>query len=123
MGQQWLQVIMAAIRSGARNDPLALSELDQEELARETHFGLLEQPLVCDLLSPDHGIPAEQLPAVLLTVEPAALQAALELLDPQQLQLLCGEAEQLLGKNPHPPAQANLALMNQRLASLLGQSG
>ncbi len=116
-----LQVIMVAIRSGARGDPLALSELAQEEQARAMHFSLLESPLVADLLSPDCAIPAEELAAVLLVADPAELEAALTLFDPQQLQLICGEAEQLVKRQIHPPAEANLALMTRRLGEITGK--
>ncbi|NNF96204.1 MAG: hypothetical protein HKM94_04675, partial [Halobacteria archaeon] len=34
---QLIQVIMKAVRQGAVNDPLALSKLEEEDIARQTH--------------------------------------------------------------------------------------
>ncbi|MEJ2694898.1 MAG: hypothetical protein P8166_18250, partial [Candidatus Thiodiazotropha sp.] len=89
-------VIMRAVRNGAGNDSLAQQELEQEELARATHYELLEQPLVADLLDPDTLIGEEELLPVLLSAERDAFEAALTLFDPSQLSQLSKQGERLL---------------------------
>jgi hypothetical protein len=92
--QKLLGVIMKAVWKGAGNDLLAQQELEHEEQARRVHFELLELPLIADLLNPDNPIPADQLAPVLLSESDAAVEAALSLFEPAQLELLCAEARQ-----------------------------
>lgn len=91
-----VQLIMAAVRRGAGDDPLALAELEQEETARTAHFQLVEHPIVADLLNPASLISERELLPSLLSESPRGLRAALELFDDTQLALLCEEGRALL---------------------------
>lgn len=118
--RQLIAVIMATVRASAAGDSQAEDELQQEEIARATHFHLLEQPLVAELLHPQSAIQPDELAATLLSEDEAALKAALELFDEGQLMLLLGEARPLLessdpDKTLLPAAWQNLALLEQRL--------
>ena len=120
--QKLLAVIMKTVWKGADNDVLAHRELEQEEQARRVHFELLEQPLIADLLNPDNPVPADQLAPVLLSETEAAVEAALGLFEPAQLESLCAEArqrlERLAGEGPWlANAWARLELMHRSYAS------
>ena len=106
--------IMAAVRRGAANDSVALQELEQEALARTTHFELLAQPLVADLLAPDSPIAEAELAATLLSVPQREFSAALTLFDPQQREQLHADCTALLERfGDAAPADAL-----QRLAAI-----
>ena len=118
--RQLIAVIMSTVRASAAGDSQAEDELQQEEVARATHFHLLEQPLVAELLNPQSLIEPDELAATLLSEQEPALKAALELFDMDQLTLLVNEAQQLLAaKDPDkahlPKAWQRLALMEARL--------
>lgn len=91
-------VVMDAVRAGAAGDPVALKELADEETARAAHFRLLEQPLVADILDPRSVIGPDELAATLLSESEAAVTAALELLDNNQLGVIQQEASALLAR-------------------------
>jgi hypothetical protein len=91
-------VIMRAVWKGAGNDTLAHQELEQEEAARATHYELLENPLVADLLDPDSPIREDELLPVLLSAEQEAFEAAITLFDPEHIRALCAQGEALLPK-------------------------
>lgn len=111
-----IAAIMAAVRRGAGDDPLALQELAGEEAARALHYRLLEHPLVADLLAPDSPVSAEELLPTLLSAEADALEAALKLFDPRQIGALVEDGRALLeslereGRLP-PRAWERLALI------------
>ncbi len=109
---QLTDVVMRAVRSNTEGDAVALMELEQEAVARATNYRLLEQPLVADLMRPDSPIDREELAAVLLGESPAALEAALWLFGPEELEALCGEAtahlQRLDPSRQLPAAWANL---------------
>lgn len=114
--------VMAAIRGGARDDQQALMELEQEGLARESHYRLLEHALVADLMRPDSPVPAEELVPTLLSESGEGLDAALWLFDQEQLSRLCGEGRRLLEERRRageelPAAWSNLASMEQLLTA------
>jgi hypothetical protein len=88
-----VEVIMKSVWKGAGNDTLAHQELEQEEIARQAHFDLLESALVADLLDPDSLITQEDLLATLLCAEEVDFEAALTLFDPPQLKSLLAEAD------------------------------
>ncbi len=117
-----VEVIMRAVWKGAGNDTLAHQELEQEETARATHYQLLEQPLVADLLDPDSLIQADELLPVLLTAPREEFEAAITLFDPQQLRAICGQAEALRAGSQSldalPDAAQRLAELEALLASL-----
>ncbi|WJW74374.1 hypothetical protein QVG61_07565 [Thiohalobacter sp. IOR34] len=111
--------IMRAVRVGAENDPLARQKLDEEDMARELHFRLLEQPLVADLLRPEPVIEENELVASLLSAGSEELGAVLELFSPEQLAVIHQEARQLITTLPaaHPltaQARENLSSLETR---------
>jgi hypothetical protein len=110
--------IMAAVRNGAAGDPAALLELEQEEQARRAHFGLLEHPLVADLLHPESPIEQRDLVATLLSASRDELDAALTLFDQEQLALLYGDGEALLASLADAPQEAR-----ERLDEMLARCG
>lgn len=124
--RQLIAVIMKTVWAAA-TDPQAEQELQQETAARAAHFGLLEQPLVADLLHPESAIKEDELIPTLLTESEAAVAAALNLFDPDQLSLLIGQAHELMDAlDPHftkvPSAQLRLKQMEDRLAELQGEA-
>ncbi len=94
--RQLVGVVMRAVWSGAGNDALARSELEDEEQARAAHYALLEQPLVADLLRPDSPVGPDELVPTLLNAGPDELAAALPLFDAGQQADICREARTLL---------------------------
>ena len=112
-----IEVIMRAVIAGAGNDPVARSELEQEQAARGMHFALLEAQLVADLLHPESPIPAPELAPSLLSAGEEELELALELFDPAQLEQITAEARALLAGLDPVPGQApqRLAQIERRL--------
>lgn len=115
-----IELVMQAVWRGAAEDPAAQSKLREEEIARATHFQLLEQPLIADLLRPDSPIAEDQLAATLLSESETAVAAALTLFDTNQLTLLYAQAHALLDAlpddSPKPPqAVARLRQIELRL--------
>jgi hypothetical protein len=108
-------VIMRAVWKGAGNDNLAQQELEQEEVARKSHFELLEHPLVADLLDPDSLIQKQELLPSLLSADRASFEAAVTLFDPAQLAALCEEGDALLAERKHA---GDLQTARQRLEAL-----
>ncbi len=90
------QIIMNCIVSNTRGDRLAQEELRQEQEARSTHYSLLQYPIVADLLHPKSPIQENDLAPTLLCEDPQGLQAALELFDSTQLQIICEDGSELL---------------------------
>ncbi len=89
-------VIMEAVRRGAAGDAQALAELEAEATARESHYQLLAQPLVADLMRRDSPVAADELVPTLLSAGAAELDAALWLFDDDQLAALCRSGRALL---------------------------
>ena len=117
---QLLEVIMKTVRSSAGNDTLAQQQLEDEVLARATHYRLLEHPIVADILDPDTRIQPQELVAALLSESGKGLAAALEIFDAEQLQQTIADARQLLGSmDPAPDdAQARFRQIEDCLANL-----
>ena len=118
-----VDVITRTIRRAAEGDATAAMELDQEEAARETHFALLEYPVVADLLSPDSVIGQGELLPTLLSEDEGALAAALQVFDGVQVAQLATDARTLLlARDPErrrfPAAWQRLAQMEDRLVEL-----
>lgn len=103
---QLLEVIMKTVRTSAGNDTLAQQQLEDEVLARTTHFRLLEHPIVADMLDPDTRIQPQELVASLLSESEEELAAALEIFDAEQLQQTIADARQLLGSMDPAPDDA-----------------
>ncbi len=91
-----IDLVMKAVWQAAGDDPQARMELEQEEMARQQHFRMLEYPLVADLLLPDTPIEHDELLPTLLHASMEELEAVLWMFEPAQLQLLCMEAAKLL---------------------------
>ncbi len=118
-----VDVITGTIRNAAAGDATAAQELDQEEAARQVHYGLLEHPIVADLLHPDTVIRSHELLPTLLSENAEALDAALSVFDAVQVAELSTDARRLLvARDPHyhqfPAAWQRLAQMEDRLAEL-----
>jgi len=94
-----LKVIMATVRSHAGGDAKAEIELQQEELARQQHFAMLEHDLVVDLLDTESLILEDELVAVMLSEDEQQVSAALAMLDEEQRLLLAADAVKITEKN------------------------
>jgi hypothetical protein len=90
-----VDVIMKSVWKGAGNDTLAHQELEQEEIARQAHYELLQSALVADLLDPQSKIAQDELPAILLSAKQADFEAAVTLFDAAQLAALLNQAQSL----------------------------
>jgi hypothetical protein len=104
-----VDVIMLSIRQGATGDAEAEHNLNEEELARKTHFQLLQYPLIVDLLRPNSPIVHDQLVATLLTESEEAIEAAFQLFDKAHQQLICQQVEHLLNTKQVELKQGNQA--------------
>lgn len=91
-----IDVVMNAVWQAAADDPMARMELEQEELARQQHFCLMEYPLISDLMRPDTPVTQEELIPTLLQAEEDELEAVLWMFEPEQLKAIRQEAEVLL---------------------------
>jgi len=89
-------VIMNAIQHSAQGDSEAELNLREEEQARMSHYQLLQAPLVADLLRPHSPILQDELVATLLTESEEAVNAAFQLFDQTQQEMLCQQAKELL---------------------------
>lgn len=90
--KQLLEIVMSAVRVGAGNDEQAHQELNQEQLARQAHFTLLESHLVADLLDPHSPVHKDELVPTLLSSEKDQLASALQIFDEDQLTLIIHES-------------------------------
>jgi hypothetical protein len=118
-------VIMRAIWRSAGDDPLAQRELEDEEQARVIHLGLLEHPLVADILHPESPIAPNELVASLLTAREGEVAAALEMFDLDQLSLLVADGRSLIERIAAEGvdvsgARRRLALLEVRRTQLAG---
>ncbi len=98
MLKRLLKAIMQSMWKGIGNDTQAHSKLEMEEQARESHFLLLEYPLIADLLSPDTGIAEDELVPTLLSESSDAVKVAMQIFAPEQQVLLCKSAHELIDK-------------------------
>lgn len=94
--QKLILSMMRAIRKGAGTDARAHYELDQEDLARQTHFEMLNFQLITDLLRPDSPISQTALVPTLLSERLDAVQAAAQLFDADALKQICQQADECL---------------------------
>lgn len=111
-----LEHIMKAVWNGAADDVAAQGNLREEEIARATHFQLLELPFIADMLRPDSPIGPDELIPSLLSESAESVAAAIELFDPNQRVLLSKDARGLLDSIPQTSTQ--LASAWARLALL-----
>lgn len=91
-----IDIVMKAVWQAAADDPMARMELEQEELARQQHFCLLEYALISDLMRPDTPIAQDELVPTLLQASEDELEAVLWMFEPDQLTLISKDAEVLL---------------------------
>ena len=91
-----ITAIMAAIRKGAENDPVALKKLDEEDIARKMHNELHERKLIADLMLEKSPILENELTPTLLNEDADDLDAALQLFSTEQLNLIVRDAQSLL---------------------------
>lgn len=91
-----ITAIMAAIRKGASDDPVALKKLDEEDIAREMHNELHERKLIADLMLENSPILENELTPTLLNEDADDLDAALQLFGTEQLELIIKDAQALL---------------------------
>lgn len=117
-----LDIVMQAVWRGAGDDAEAQANLREEEVARSTHFQLLEQLLIADLLRTDSPIATDELVPTLLSESESAVAAALQIFDAEQLSILCRNARNLLqtmnNSSATDIAQARLTQMEQHLHRL-----
>ena len=121
-----ITAIMAAIRKGAQDDPVALKKLDEEDVARELHNELHERKLIADLMLQDSPILENELTPTLLNEDADDLQAALQLFSAEQLDLIVKDAQALLEKlrkegHEIPHAWERFQQIKQALNSLTPQ--
>lgn len=121
-----IQVIMAAVRQGAANDPVAQDKLDEEDQARQLHNRLADEVFVADLLLPDSPIGENELVPALLSETADAVAAALQLFDAEQLGTVYQQARQLLMQTEQqghdlPRAQQRLKQIEAALAGATSQ--
>ncbi len=117
---QLVDVIMRNVEHGAGGDPQAIDELAQERAARQTHFELLKQPLVADLLHPQSAIGKDELAATLLSESEDAVAAALQLFDREQTSELYVAANQCVEsqRDVDEPVRQRLTQIGAYLAQL-----
>lgn len=108
-------LLVNTVRRAVANDPLALAELDQEQMAREQHYRLLEFPLVADLMRTDSPLSPEDLPAALLSAPVEELEAALWLFADDELAAIEHAASALLAWAEAGKGQENLVLIRAHL--------
>ncbi len=119
-------IIMNCIQLTAAGDNIAMEELRQEQEARTTHYSLLQHPIVADLLHPESLILESDLAPTLLSEDQQGLQAALELFDQTQLQIICENSTELLKRlerKGEAPEQAKLRLTEIGTRLTEGASG
>ncbi|MES9992547.1 MAG: hypothetical protein ABW098_11370 [Candidatus Thiodiazotropha sp.] len=114
-----VDVIMRSVWKGAGNDTLAHQELQQEQSARQLHYGLLENPLLADLLDPASLIAEDELLPVLLSADESDFEAALTLFDANQLEALLQQGEGLGQLDDGAKHAEQVAARLQQLASAL----
>lgn len=89
-------IVMQAVYKGAGNDETALHELEQEDMARQQHYQLLEIPLVSHLLRPDSPVKQEQLIPVLLGEDIDVVPQIISLFDHEQIIVMYEQATEIL---------------------------
>jgi len=115
-----IDIVMKAVWQAAADDPMARLELEQEEMARQQHFCLLEYSLISDMMRPDTPIAQEELVPTLLQAGEDELEAVLWMFEPEQLQDIREQAKTLLAERREqgyelPHAWENLQLIIEHL--------
>lgn len=94
--EKLIDAIMNAVRVGAQNDPAAMAKLEDEAVARQSHFALHNHKLVADLMLESSPIAQDELVASLLSEEMEGLLATLNLFDEEVLASIYRQAKELL---------------------------
>jgi len=115
-----IDIVMKAVWQAAADDPMARLELEQEEMARQQHFCLLEYSLISDLMRPDTPITQEELVPTLLQSGEDELEAVMWMFEPEQLHDIRDKAQALLAGLREqgyalPAAWENLQLITEHL--------
>ncbi|MCW8955936.1 MAG: hypothetical protein OQL09_03570 [Gammaproteobacteria bacterium] len=116
MIKRLLASIMQAMWKGVGQDFQAQSKLENEEKARESHFALLEYPLVADLIRPDSPIVEDDLVPVLLSESIDNVRMAMQIFVPEQQIMLVQLARELLARIELD--DENKSAAEQRLAEM-----
>lgn len=90
------QVVNQSIAAGAAGDATAEEKLAEEALARNTHWQLLEESLVADLLWPESPISQDDLLPSLLSADKKSFGVSMGMFDPDQQRSLLTQAEELV---------------------------
>ena len=98
MLKQLLAAIMQSMWKGIGNDTQAHSKLEMEEQARESHFSLLEYPLISDMLNPETNIAEDELVPTLLSESSESVKIAMQIFVPEQQVMLCKSAQELIDR-------------------------
>ena len=93
---QLLNVCMNVIKRSSEDDPVAQKKLQDEIEARRYYFGLLETPLVADLVGQDDLIAEDDLIPCLLSTSVQELETVLQLFEAEQCAALADQAEKFL---------------------------
>jgi len=93
-----LGIIMQSVKKGAGDDPKAIQELEQEDLARDANFNFLESKLVADILDSDSPIEDIDLVPTILSAQKDDLALASQLFDKEQIDYILSEGEKLLSQ-------------------------
>jgi len=94
--QKLINVCMTGIRKGAEQDPAALKKINDEIIAREVFFELIENKMVADLLRGDEIIHESEMIPSILSESLESLTKVLELFDPKQQQHLIDLAKEFI---------------------------
>ncbi|MCW9024666.1 MAG: hypothetical protein OQK73_08270 [Gammaproteobacteria bacterium] len=110
-----IEVIMKAVRQGAANDPVALTRLDEEDIARRMHFELQEYPFIADLLLPDCPVAEDELVPSLLSEPEETIAAALQIFEHEQLEQIYQDGQVLLTRLHLEPASTSIVANKLKL--------
>lgn len=117
-----IDIIMRTMQRHVGADALARQELDDERMAREVHFRLLEQPLVVDLLHPESAIRPHELTPTLLSATAPEIDAVCEIFDASQLARILDEATDLRDRLVEAGLETTLVdRARARLAAAIGR--
>ena len=94
--QTLVKSIMQAVWKGIGNDEYARQKLQDEEIARDMHFKLQQNPLIADLTDPDSQVQESELIPSLLSETTESLQQVMQIFDAQQTTAIFYEAKTFL---------------------------
>ena len=117
MIRRLLSMMMQSMWKAVGNDVQGISKLEMEEQAREAHFSLLEHPFIADLLAPDSLIGEKLLLPCLLSEQTATVVLAVQLFEPEQQQLICHQATELI--KPLDASHRRVQQAEQRLNEIV----